>query len=305
MEDSQLSNYEFIGKLVIRAKSNDNRAFNELLNKFSPLISSTKNRHYDSRWDRKLLDSLVKSFFWEGIIEWIPEEDGMFPGFIRAFLLWKLYNYHKHLKAVEWRIDYNDEQVKTVDEKAYKKSIGVYEDRITLSQLKILKKIFGDIIKGLTVKQRRVVDLYFYKDFTEDGIAEFIECSQPMVNKAKWRALEKINREVNKRPEIKAKLNDIMAQLGIRRKPPKKIIFYSCPKCKKCGFCDKFNGWISKWTRLKFEFEFEVIKDRRKTRKIKKFPHLVVVNGKECDKVWTKIMPEVRDAEFILFETVS
>ena len=184
--------YEVINELYERAKSGEEDAKVILVSKLSPLIKSSIKK-YCSIWD------YYEDLYQDGVmlvLECISihdEKKSTYLNFVKNYLRFYYLNTFKYLVK--------DENSKTNSESDDEglSLIEMLEDDFNLEDALLSFELNAELnfaINKLTNRQRQVIILYYYYNFTHEKIGNILEVSKWTVINTKRRALELLKEEL-------------------------------------------------------------------------------------------------------------
>ncbi|RVU55047.1 RNA polymerase sigma factor [Anaerosphaera multitolerans] len=180
--------YEVINKLCIRAKVGDEEAKILLIDKLSPLIKSSIKK-YCPLWD------YYEDLYQDGVLILLEclkihdEKKGTYLNFLKNYLRFYYLETFKYLlKDHGTKVPLEDEEKSYLEELQDDFSIEDYFLSLELSES--LKAALGD----LTLRQRKVVLLFYYNKLSLDEIAAKLNISKWTVVNTKRRAVEILKR---------------------------------------------------------------------------------------------------------------
>lgn len=169
---------EELYELLLRCRNKDNDAVLDLIEKFKPLVNKYARNSVDDDIENELNLFLIELVRKIPIEKEIFREDKYIIGYIQTSLK------HKYIE---------------INKKNYYKNKVDIDKILTLgNECNDIESIFiKNMLENLTLKEKKIIILRFYKRYSDNEIADMFNISRQAVNGTKRRALKKVERHVN------------------------------------------------------------------------------------------------------------
>lgn len=166
--------------LVTRARAGEQKAMEEIILAFDPLIDSLRN----ARKYRPLGEDVIGICYLE-VCELVHGYNGNdfdhFPGYVKSYLLGKLG------RELEEYYKFHGAVVKSTEDEDYLETEGHEFESTSVNGI-----LLRDLLAGLSERQRQVIELHYFKDMSMGKIATRLGIARQMVGKIHAAALRRM-----------------------------------------------------------------------------------------------------------------
>lgn len=183
--------YKEIENLYERAKDEDMKSKEILLEKLTPLVRGSIRRYYNSKNDYEDLIQEGYEIILKSIKDYDPEKGVKLLGYIKAMLKYHYLNKHREKKVVSLNEPLEDGEMM---------DFLIGEDRDLLDDLIESEEnaVLLKSLNNLTPKQKRIITDFYIKNIPIGEIAKDMGISYRTVVNTKTNALQKLKNEIVK-----------------------------------------------------------------------------------------------------------
>lgn len=175
-------------KLVLKAKTGDAVAKEEIITRLQPLVLSSIKRYYYKReeFEDLVQDGNIKIL--ECIEDFKPEKEVYFLGYVKTMLKFMYLDKHKRKYHTSLNEKLKDGETEIID-------LLVSEDRDILESIIINEEMdeLNQVLNILTNRQKEIIILFYIERLSMGEIASKLGISYRTVVNTKTNALKKLN----------------------------------------------------------------------------------------------------------------
>ena len=188
-----------MNKIILKAKTGDEKAIEEILQSFEPLINNTSLRFYIYGYDSDDIKQLAKLSIIRAIKTFDIKRGYTFPSYVKICVKHEMYKEIEKAEKIYYREKESKEIAKAFDIREIKdENIDIQEDFIKKQENELLALA----ISTLEDDERTLLNNIYIKGFTLVEFSESLDLEYYKARYMKERALKKLRRKlerVNKR----------------------------------------------------------------------------------------------------------